>query len=60
MKKYCSECENGENYEVPAEFKISIPNDDKPGLRVIKNVCLDHYIMLIDDYGNDLKVIKKY
>jgi len=52
----CAECQNGD-HEVNevAVVLVSHPNPDYPNLRVRKWVCDEHYGMLADDYGHDLR-----
>jgi hypothetical protein len=35
---------------------VSHPNPDHPNLRVRKWVCTDHYDMLCNDYGKDVRM----
>jgi hypothetical protein len=66
-KHACAECraaydENARNADgQPVEpdeatAKVSHPHPDHPNLRVTKWVCDDHLTMLMDDYGEDVRI----
>jgi hypothetical protein len=54
----CGECVKAERIESgePAHVKVSYPNDQHPGLRTQVWVCDEHFTMLADDYGKDLRI----
>ena len=54
---FCAECRAGDHeHNEIAVYLVSHPNPDHPGLRVRKWVCAEHYDMLCDDYGKDVRM----
>jgi len=54
----CSECAAGE-LTTPATVLVAHPNYQFGGLRTKKWVCAEHVDLLADDWGDDLRILRR-
>lgn len=56
----CHECLSGDYGEPePTVALVSVPNDPHPNLVRKLWVCREHLIVLRDDYGDDLRILRE-